>query len=97
MSKLIDVLINDKLITDTSLVEKARTILSNKSYEDLMNLVKQKHIMTYDVNEKYNKDVDEIINSNLESDMMDKKLNEVVLMYFMKRKEIENRFVEQLE
>lgn len=96
MSKLIDILVNDKLITDIALVEKAKNILSNKSYDDLLKLVNFKHLMVSDLNFKYNENVDNLADSDLSEDLKQQELNDIVIDYFRKRKELEYRFVTQL-
>lgn len=97
MSKIIDILINDKLITDISLLEKARSILANMSYENLIELVKYKERITSGINKSYYEEIDKIMESDLNDSFKEKKINDIVLEYFVKRKELEYRFVSQLE
>jgi uncharacterized protein (UPF0305 family) len=96
MSRIINVLINEMLISNESLVEKAKDILSNKSYDDLIKLVKYKNNMVKSLNEKYKEEIENISNSDLDNSLKEMQKNDVVLNYFSKRKELEYRFISQL-
>lgn len=96
MSTLLNILINDILISDNELLQKGKEILSNKSYEDLIKLVSYKNNIVTNLNEKYKKELSNIHYETLEKDIKEKKLSDMVLEYFMKRKELEYKFLSNL-
>jgi uncharacterized protein (UPF0305 family) len=96
MSRIINVLINETLIIDSLLIEKAKDILSNKSYEDLIKIVKYKNNMVKSLNEKYKEEMENISNSDFSESVKELQKNDIVLEYFSKRKELEYRFISQL-
>lgn len=96
MSRIINILINETLITDASIIQKAKDILSNKSYDDLVKIVKYKNNMVKSLNEKYKEEIGEIEESDLPNLLRESQLNDTVLEYFSKRKELEYRFISQL-
>ena len=79
MSRIINILINETLITDASFVQKAKDILSNKSYDDLVKIVKYKNNMVKSLNEKYKEEIGEIEESDLPNLLRESQLNDTVL------------------
>ena len=97
MNKLIHtIIISEKLISkeqDQDKIDEAKDILSNLSFDEVLQLINIKSRMVTDIDNKYKKDMKRLKKS---SKYQLEELNETALDFYLKRKEIEYRFLDRI-
>ena len=98
MNKLIkDIIISDKLITnDEEKMANAKQILEELPFDELLKLINIKSKMIRGIDNEYKRKTKSIQKTNQDADLKKEMLNDIVLDFYIKRKEIEYRFLERV-